>query len=70
MKEMISIAQTTKADIIKQSQDITDFAEDNLQQLEGLCEKQEQEQDYYLGLIRRQSVFNMDINVVIKYFSK
>ena len=60
------VVQATREDLIIRSKMNIDFAENNLKQLTNLCSSQEQEQDYYLGLIRRQSIFNIDIWNLLK----
>jgi hypothetical protein len=52
----------TQPEIIKQLKHLNNFAEDNLGQLEGFkLDKDNEIQDFYLGYIRRQSYFSIDL---------
>jgi hypothetical protein len=51
----------TKDKIITQLKRLSDFAEDNLGQLGGKLEEGSEIQDFYLGYIRRQSYFAIDL---------
>lgn len=57
--------QASKKDLIELAKRITDFAEDNLKQLGERCQTEELMQDFYLGLIRRQSVFSIDFSSIL-----
>ena len=58
----------TKEIIIRQLQRLSDFAEDNLGQLDGVkLDEINEIQDYYLGYIRRQSFFAFDLISIFKY---
>ncbi|MDY0144355.1 MAG: hypothetical protein RBR97_20935 [Bacteroidales bacterium] len=58
--------QATIEDLKQISSKIADFTEINLIQLKDIFETEELENDFYFGIIRRQSAFNLDINTIIK----
>ena len=57
----------TKDTILAQLSRLSEFAESNLKQLEGLkLDDVNDTQDYYLGLIRRQTFFALDLSAIFQ----
>jgi len=66
-----SVYATMKPDINKEfiaieTKKIIDFANINLEQLFGKCQEKETTQDYFLGILRRQSIILYDLLTILK----
>lgn len=58
--------QVSKQLLIDESLKIHRCAESNLRQLNGLCIDPELTQDYFMGILRRQSILTLDLNTILQ----
>ena len=52
--------------LAKESLKIHSCTEENLRLLGGKCTSKESTQDYFLGIIRRQSILTMDLSTILE----